>query len=152
MAGPAKKPGAPAPKPKASPAAAKSPVVNKATGFTTTKPAAAPKVSAATAKTAATTQARLAYRSAPGRSPVVNAATGFTTSTKGVTPTPVQSPRVSGYQPTKAPSGPLSGVGQFIQEHVDLATGRKPTNISDALHGGMDRPTNAFGVPRQPKK
>jgi hypothetical protein len=89
------------------------------------------------------TQARNAKTSTPGRTPVVNAATGFTTGTKAVIK-PAASPRATGYQPSKAPSNPLGGVGQFIQQHIDLATGKTPTNISDALHGGMDRGYSAL--------
>lgn len=141
MAGPAGKKGI---KPVAAvkpPKVVATPRVNAATGRTMTKPVTPPKMTAATAKTAGTTQARLAYTGAAGRSPQVNKATGFTTSTVKVAATP----RATGFTAVRPPdNGPLSGVAQFIQSHVDQATGKSPTAISAAVKGGADRSYGAL--------
>ena len=56
------------------------------------------------------------------------------------------SPRSSGYQPVKPDTsgGVLGGVGRFINEHVNLATGRTSTPITAAMKGGAERPYGVF--------
>ena len=100
---------------------------------------------------AAAAKSSLKTTGAPGRTPVVNAATGFVTGTKAVAPVVVQSPRASGYTAAKPDPGPLGGVGQFIQQHIDLATGKTPTNISQAVKEGAARPYGALS-PTTPRK